>query len=182
MTGGNDPVFAAAMQPHYALAGTDPSLTDSRRICMVACTQPIAIASEAITDRPLNLTSGRTSLLVVRIDGQVRAFNRELPGDLVPRFAPGSDAKHKNVAWVDSDTNSQWSSAGTMVDGPKELHGYGMTPVPVEDDLYWNVMKCWYPDLHFATDAEIAAAGVVPAHPAVEKPAVGRKKKSAGKG
>lgn len=173
-------LIAEAAQPRYAMGGSDPALLDARKVCVVACTQPIAVPTESITDHPLNLTSGQTSLLVVRIDGQVRAFNRELPGDLVPRFSITSDPKHKNVAWLDSDTNSEWSPSGTMVEGPKEMHGYGMTSVPVEDDLYWNVMKYWYPDLHFATDAEIAAAGVVPGRQPPEKPA-GRRKKGANK-
>ena len=165
-------------QPRFAMRGGS---NDARRVCVVACTQPIAVPSEMITDRPLNLDSGQTSILLVRIDGVVRAFDRDLPGDLVPRFAPGTDAKHKTVAWVDSDTNSEWSANGTVVEGPPEMHGITMSPIPVEDDLYWNVMKFWYPDLHLATDAEIAAAGVVKSSQAVEKPA-GRKKKTASHG
>jgi hypothetical protein len=168
-------------QPRYPLPGTDPSLKNPRRICVVASTQPIAVPSELITDHPLNLTSGQTSLLLVRIDGIVHVFNRELPGDLLPRFAPMSDPKHKAVLWIDSDTNSEWSAAGTAVEGPKEMHGISMTPVPVEDDLYWNVMKFWYPDLHLATDAEIAAAGVVKPPKTLEKPA-GKRRKNAPKG
>jgi hypothetical protein len=158
---GSDAGFTQPLQPRFAMPGTDPAISDTRHICVVAATQPIAVPSEAIGTRPLNLTSGLTSLLLVRVNGVVRAFNRELPGDLVPRFAPGSDAKHKNVAWVDSDTNAGWSSAGAEVDGPQEMHGLVMSPIPVEEDLYWNVMKFWYPQLHLASDAEIAAATVV---------------------
>jgi hypothetical protein len=178
MTGGSATSWNVPNQPRYVMPG---SSNDTRRICMVACTQPIAVPSESITDRPLNLTSGQTSLLLVRIDGVVHAFNRDLPGDLVPRFAPGIDPKHKTVAWVDSDTNSKWCTAGSVVEGPAEMHGVAMSSIPVEDDLYWNVMKFWYPDLHLATDAEIAAAGVVKAPTAVEKP-TGRKKKTASHG
>jgi hypothetical protein len=182
MTGGTGSAITEPAQPRLSLPGNDPSLKDSRRICMIAASQPIAVASESVTDRPLNLTSGQTSLLLVRIDGQIRAFNRELPGDLFPRFSPITDAKHKNAVWVDSDTNSEWSSAGTMVEGSNPMHGYAMTSIPVEDDLYWNVMKFWYPDLHFTTDAEIAAAAVVPSSKSQDKPAAGRKKKNAGHG
>jgi len=35
-----------------------------------------------------------------------------------------------------------------------------MASIPEEEGLHWNVMKFWYPDLHLATDAEIAAVGV----------------------
>jgi hypothetical protein len=153
-------------------------LKETRKVCVVACTQPIAVPSELITNRPLNLTSGQTSLLLVRIDGVVHAFNRELPGDLVPRFALGSDPKHKTVAWIDSDTNSQWSDAGAVVDGPKEMHGISMSTIPVQEDLYWNVMKFWYPDLHMATGAEIAAAATVAPAQSKSQPTRNRKKKT----
>ena len=85
---GADGDFSKPLEPKYQLPGSDPSLKDSRHICMVATTQPLAVPSEQITDRPLNLTSGPTSLLLVRINGFVRAYDRDLPGDLVPRFCP----------------------------------------------------------------------------------------------
>jgi hypothetical protein len=122
----------------------------------------------------LNLTSGPTPLLLVRINGIVHAFGRELPGDLIPRFSPFADAKHKNVVWIDSDTNSEWSDAGVQIEGPKETKGLTLKPIPLEDDVYWNVMKFWYPELRMATDAEIVAATVVEKHP-VEKPTARRR-------
>ena len=114
-------------------------------------------------------------MLLVRVNGIPRAFNRELPGDLIPRFSPIVDPKHKNAAWVDSDTNSEWSDAGVVVAGPKEMQGVAMQPIPLDDDLYWNVMKFWYPDLRPASDAELKAATVVEPPPG-EKPA-GRKRR-----
>jgi len=166
-------LFSTPQQPRFAMPGGN---NDIRKVCVVACTQPIAVPSELVTDHPLNLTSGQTSLMLVRIDGIVHAFNRELPGDLVPRFSVGSDPKHANVAWLDSDTNSEWSASGAVVEGTKEMHGTAMSAIPVEDDLYWNVMKFWYPELHLATDTEIAAAGVVKSPKNVEKPTTRRRR------
>ena len=166
-------------QPRYVMPGVD--LKDTRRICVVAATQPIAVASDLITDRPLNLTSGQTSILLVRIDGVVRAYNRELPADLVPRFSPTADSKHKTTAWLDSDTNSEWSNNGEWVDGPKEMHGTSLATIPTEDDLYWNVMKFWYPEMHLATDAEVAA-GTVEAPKKIPEKSVGRRRKFSPKG
>ena len=62
---------------------------------------------------------------------------------------------------MDSDTNSEWTIDGVEVEGPKEMHGLALKPLQVEDDLYWNVMKFWYPGLHLATDGEIVAGLVV---------------------
>ena len=155
-------------QPRYAMPGID--IKESRRICVVAATQPIAMDSVLITDRPLNLTTGQTSLLVVRVNGVARAYNRELPADLVPRFSLITDPKHKTAAWIDSDTNSEWSNTGEWVDGPKEMHGTTLSPIPMEDDLYSNVMKFWYPNLHEATAAELATAIAEPAKAQPDRP------------
>jgi hypothetical protein len=174
---GADGDFSAPQPQKDPLPGNDPALTDRRRVCLVASTQPLAVPMNAVTDRPLNLTSGQTPVLLVRVNGMVRAFSRELPGDLVPRFSPFVDAKHKNVAWIDSDTNSEWTDTGIQVEGPKDMHGMTLRPLTVEDDDYFNVLKFWYPDLHIASDQEIAAAAVVEKAP-VEKPPTKRRRNS----
>jgi len=167
--------FSTPFPEKDELPGSDPSLKDPRPVCVVATTQPIAIPSEAITSRPLNLTSGQSEFLLVRVNGIAKAYDRELPGDLIPRFSPFVDPQHKNVAWIDSDTNSEWTDTGVEVEGPKEMHGVVLKQIPVEDEVYWNVMKFWYPQLQLASDADIAAASVVQPHPA-EKPAARRRR------
>jgi hypothetical protein len=172
---GADGDFSKPLLPKDPLPESDPTFADHRKVCIVACTQPIAVPSDAITDKPMNLDSGQTPVLLVRINGIVRAFSRELPGDLIPRFAPGSDPKHKNVIWIDSDTNSEWSDTGTVVQGPREMLGTSLRPLVVEDDLYWGLMKFWYPDLSLATDEQIKASTVVEKAP-VEKPTQRRRR------
>jgi hypothetical protein len=49
--------------------------------------------------------------------------------------------------FIDTDTNSGWSTTGVAVEGKKEFRGKRLAPVPVEDELYWGVMKYWYPEL-----------------------------------
>jgi hypothetical protein len=168
--------ITAPDSPQLNLPGHDPQLKSTRRICLIAATQPIAVPSEMITNRPLNLVSGQTAILLVRIDGIAKAFSRELPGDLVPRFAPASDVKKPAVFWTDLDTNSKWSAAGTFVDGDKQLKGVTLTPIHLEDDLYWNVMKFWYPNLHLATGEELAAALAAPPQAIPDKPTGKRRK------
>jgi hypothetical protein len=151
--------FAKPLPEREVLPNKD---TNDRPITFVATTQPIAIPTEMVNEKPLNLTIGKSSLLLVRINGQVRAFNRELPGDLILRFTPTTDAKHPAVAWLDSDTHSEWNTRGEWILGPADLHGTALAPIPVEDNLYWNLMKFWYPDLHMATPMELAAATAGP--------------------
>ena len=38
-----------------------------------------------------------------------------------------------------------------VVEGKKEFRGKRLPPVPVEDDLYWGVMKYWYPELQLTS-------------------------------
>ncbi len=173
---GADGDFSAPQPEKDRLPGGDRTLADQRRVCIVACTQPLAVPIEKITDQPMNFTSGKSPILLVRVNGIVRAFSRELPGDLIPRFSSHADAKHSNVAWIDSDTNAEWSDTGAEITGVKEMHGLSLRALGVEDDVYLNVMKFWYPNLRLASDAEIAAATVVEPVP-VEKPVVKRRRR-----
>jgi hypothetical protein len=171
--------FAQPLSPPYKMPGAD--LTRSRRICLIATTQPIAVPSEAISDKPLNLSTRNNALLLVKVAGAVRCFNRELPGDLVPRFFPFTDPKHPAVAWTGSDTASEWNTRGEWTLGPKEMHGTALAPVPVEDDLNLSVMHFWYPNLHLASDDELKTAAEGPTVKPPEK-AAGKKRKLRGKG
>jgi hypothetical protein len=172
---GADGDFSQPMPPRDPLPGNDPAFKDIRKVCVIACTQPIAIPTDSIVDKPMNFDSGQTPVLLVKINGVVHAFSRELPGDLIPRFSLTTDPKHKNAVWVDSDTNSEWSDTGTVVEGPREMMGTSLRQLPVENDLYWGVMKFWYPDLSLATDDQIKASTVVEKAP-VEKPTARRKR------
>ena len=160
--------------PTASLAPTRPLPTwagggnDYRSVCVIATTQPVAIPSESITDRPMNISAGPTALVVVRIDGVVRAFDRQVKGNLTPRFSPAVQPKHGAADWNDSDTAAEWSPVGAVVDGPNEMRGLKLRPVPVEDDLYWEVEHFWTPAMHLISDAELADATKLP--PVVKAP------------
>lgn len=156
---------AQPLLPRYALPQTSPGRSDQRQVCLVATTQPIAVPSDAVGDVPMNLAAGKTAVLLLRMahDGVVRAFNRNWGEDLTPRFSAATDSKHPDVALVDSDTNSEWTAAGAAVQGPKEIKGKKLSSLPVEDGLYWGVMKFWYPELRLMDAADLAAAVETPA-------------------
>jgi uncharacterized integral membrane protein len=148
--------------PQFPMPRSRPELADERPICMVASTQPIAVPTEAVKQTPLNLSAGKTPVLLFRDPetSALRAFDRHVDEDLSPRFAPAVDPKHPEVALVDADTNTEWSTAGAAVALPKDAKAKRLTPIPVEDELYWGVMKFWYPDLMLVgPDALQAAAG-----------------------
>jgi hypothetical protein len=165
-----EPTLAPAptdvVAPRYAVPNSD----GTRRVCVVATTQPIALPTEAITDKPLNLTAGQTPVVLVRVNGVVRAFRRQVQEDLRPRFYQTADAKHPAVVWTDDDTTAGWSVDGLAVEGPAGIKGTKLVPVPVEDDLDWAVEKFWMPDLVLETAADLKAAVDFPA----TKPAVDR--------
>jgi hypothetical protein len=103
--------------------------------------------------------AGLTPVLLFRDSTAVQGFDRHVEEDLSPRFSPWSDTKHPDVSLIDSDTETKWSSEGVAVDGPKETHGKKLTPVLADDELYWGVMKFWYPNLQWVDSAALKAAG-----------------------
>jgi hypothetical protein len=144
---------AAPVLPVYPLPKSLSGDEAQRRIAVVPTTQPIAIPTESIGTKPLNLMAGKTPLLIFR-DGtssELRAFDRRIDEDLMPRFELNHDARRKLAVFTDSDTGCGWSATGVAVDGEKERKGKKLRPVEVEEDLYWGVMKYWYPDLSLVT-------------------------------
>jgi hypothetical protein len=163
------------LSPRYPTPRSRPELADNRSIALVAATQPIAVPVDAVKQTPLNLTAGKTPVLLFRdgATGSLRAFDRHVDEDLSPRFSAvlTTDPKHPEIALVDADTDTQWSAGGVAVNGPKETHGKRLAPLPAEDGLYWGIMKFWYPDLHLVGSEELAAAVTPGEQAAVAAPA-----------
>ena len=171
---------ARPVLPRYPMPGNRPELADQTRLIFVATTQPSAIPADAVSQAPLNLLSGATPLLLFRDpSGVLRAFDRRVEEDLSPRFSPFANPKHSEVILSDADTNTQWSASGVAIDGPKETRGKKLTPIMVDDELYWGVMKYWYPDLRWVDAATLAAARqAAPAPQAPPRPATSRRKRA----
>ncbi len=131
------------------LAPTSRSGPQHRRtIAIVESATPIAIAEDRVINQPLNLLAGETRILVLRDPrtGSIRAFERRVAHDLFPQFSRRAITQQRRAPeLIDSDTQSLWTFDGKAVDGP--LKGEQLRPIPVEDGLYWGVMKFWYPKL-----------------------------------
>jgi len=117
------------------------------RIAMIPTTQPIVMESDPIGKQPVNTVAGQTRLLLLRDSAtqRLRAFDRNVKEDLFPTFKSRPSAAIPAIIMVDSDSNSLWTIDGKAVDG--RLKGTQMKELPVEDDLYWGVMKYWYPQM-----------------------------------
>ncbi|MDB5292035.1 MAG: hypothetical protein JWL69_3276 [Phycisphaerales bacterium] len=147
------------------------------RVAMAGTMQPIAVASETLTAAPLNTHADGEPIVLFREqpDAPIRAYDRHVnrppntptPGvtprpDMVLTFGPNlSPRKHPGATLVDVDTASGWDAEGAWIDGPKDaknMKGTRMDRVPVDDGVYWGVMKFWYPDalLEIAPAAPIA--------------------------
>jgi hypothetical protein len=140
---------AAPVLPLYPLGAIANDHSLQQRIAIVATTQPVAFTPESITNKPLNLMAGKTPVLLFResTSGEIRAFERRLDEDLMPRFELNRDTRRKLALFVDLDTNTGWNADGVAVDGEKDRKGKRLKRLEIQDDLYWGVMKYWYPEL-----------------------------------
>jgi len=152
----HDPILPAYPMPPAILER--PATT---RIVLVGTTQPAALPSDQIGPEPRHVIVDGEPAFVFRErpDKPVRAFSCHLKKEEVfTRFHLDSAHRYQGSMFIDSDTDSGWSAAGLWVDGLKEMRqemkGTRLIPIPVQDGLYWGVMKLWYPDLKLAPTAE----------------------------
>ncbi len=139
--------------PYYPLPPANWGHNPQTRIAFFPATQPAALPLADIPAVPLNIHAAGRPLLVWRDGNGVHLFDRRLPEQLTPRFRAVAAAARRDgkVFMLDSDTPSTWSAAGIALDGP--LKGQKLVPVPCEENLYWGVMKFWYPNLQMAEPA-----------------------------
>jgi hypothetical protein len=125
-----------AVADNWALTGTVGALVQTPR--------PTLLKDADLTGAPLNLLVGPSPLLVFRdSSGETRAFVRQANGDLTPRFYPVSNAAHPTAMWTERDSNSLWAVDGRAIDGA--LKGEKLQPVEVDDGVYEDVIRYWYP-------------------------------------
>ncbi|MCC6238911.1 MAG: DUF3179 domain-containing protein [Phycisphaerales bacterium] len=147
-TASGNPV--AAVLPYYNLPASAHLPSGSQTsIAVIHTDPPMAVPMDQIANVPLNFMAGSVPVLLLRdrTTDQIRAFDRRLEDDLTPYFRLNTDPRRKGVAMLDGDTTIGWSADGQAVDGDKSRRGFQLTELPVEPNLYWGVMKYWYPNL-----------------------------------
>jgi hypothetical protein len=140
--------------PAYPLPKLSLDRPADTLIAMVGDAHPVALESDAIETAPVNLDVDSVPIFLTRPskDRPLIAFDRRLPNDLRPKFELARTRRVQGAVFVDSDTNSSWSAQGVWLAGLKELKGKKLSHFPVEDDLYWGVMKFWYPQLKLLSE------------------------------
>jgi len=143
------------IEPAYPMPPAILDYPANSSIVLIGNTQPAALKADAVGPEPQRVQVDGGPAFVYREgpDKPVRAFSCYIKKlELFPRFRLDRDHKVKNAMFIDSDTGSAWSAAGVWVGGQfkKELQGSRLIAVPVQDHLYWGVMKFWYPELRLA--------------------------------
>jgi hypothetical protein len=143
----------APVKPLYPMPRDTPPI--ERSIAIIPTTQPIAIATNDISTIPANLNDGSLSFLIFRDaqTGEIRAFDRKLEDDLIPRFRL-NDKPGRRAWMVDSDTNTGWDSRGFAVEGELGKDKRRLRAIEIQTDLSWGIMKYWIPELKLVKGSE----------------------------
>ncbi len=138
-----------AILPHFPMPDVFNGVDPQTRIAVVQSTPPAAIVADTLGDDPANLTFGDSPILLLRDGpgGTIRAYDRRIDTDLFVRLKPYHSTKKPLAAYIDDSSNSFWSHNIVALEGGPEVKGKKLTKIPVEEDLYWGVMKYWYRDL-----------------------------------
>lgn len=117
-------------------------------IAMICTTRPVAVLLQGVPEKPASIVVGGVPVLIFRDRATKRllVFDRRVE-DLTLKFKPNTDARRKLVVWIDQDTDSGWTADGRAVDGPLGKAGKHLASIPVDEGLWWGVMKKWVPDL-----------------------------------
>ena len=117
-------------------------------ISIVDTTPPVPIPSNSVGKTLVNTSAGTTRILLLHdpTTHRLRAFDRNVKEDLFPNFVLKTNRKHPEAAMMDSDSNSWWTIDGKAIEG--DLKGCQLKELPIEEDLYWGVMKYWYPQMN----------------------------------
>ena len=140
------------------------------KIAYVPTTKPIAIDLETLGKDPANYTSPSSLYLLVYRDpktGLLKAYDRRLK-DQNHTFRKKNDAKRPTVFMEDQETLTVWSAEGKAVDG--KLKGEQLRSIAIEENLYWNVMKQWMPELEWGSFKKIQSKPVAKTPPAKAPP------------
>jgi Protein of unknown function (DUF3179) len=134
----------APLYPMPATAGMPAQVPPGTPAALMLTPRPLIVPEADVTAAPLNLLVDSDPLLVFR-DGRglIRAFTRRIDGDLTPRFYRLADSGRDGAVLAEQDSGSDWTGNGLAVAGP--LKGVKLRPIVVDDGVYLNVIRYWYP-------------------------------------
>jgi len=146
------------LYPSLPMPKTAGKRPDEPRVLVLATSRPAALPMDQLTRPVMNIRAGGVPIVLFRDprSGHFAAFERQIERDLIPLFEQKVDASRPLAAClVDRDTATSWSSDGRALDGDYAKTGKRLKPVPLEEDLYWGVMKFWMPQLELLDPAAL---------------------------
>ncbi len=152
--------IAAPVLPQFPIPPTtrpaDAAPSDPAAVVtLIPSTNPVVLQQSTIPAKPVNIEVDGVPILLFRdsATGILRAYDRRFQGIASRFIANYSSARaRRGVVFLDVATNSGWNLQGLAIDGDPAIKGSKLTPIPgIEENLYWNVMKHWYPDLQLLT-------------------------------
>jgi len=162
------PILPAWRMPGSPADG-QPAEPD-RRVTVVGVRKPAVVETSDVTVVPTNVLADGLQVLLFRPapDALPRAFDARLPVEAHTAGAGNASttmpapetssswfvrlgarrvlAAHPDAAFVEVNSNTIWTADGAGVARTKSA-GKHLQPVPVDDDVDWDVMKYWYPGL-----------------------------------
>jgi len=158
---------AAPVLPYYPMPGLG-TVPPAQPVVLIDSTPPAAADLAAMTGpapRIANFHAGSTAVLLVSdpATGLVRVFDRQVGEDLVTTFHPRRSAAAPTASMVDSDSGSFWTADGVAVDGP--LKGQKLTPINMDENVYYDVVAPWFPGLKLTTPTQEPPSTASPAPP-----------------
>jgi hypothetical protein len=145
------PNLAAPTQPVLPGFPMPASLSSgpvSLQIALLREAPAAAIEDAEVTATPLNFSSPLVVVRRSRSSQSVEAFSRKIDEDLAPEFALHGFTKFPQATMIDSDSEAPWASDFRALDGP--LKDKQLTPIVVDDGVYYSVARFWFPNIQIA--------------------------------
>lgn len=131
------------LKPKYPPRLKDESLPAETPILLLRTDPPAALLMGNY-EKPTYVRIGQTPIVIWSDRGQIRAFQRTVDTDLFLTFEVRQNRQGVEQL-VDRQTGSVWTFSGRSVQGP--LQGKQLTPVVLEENVYWGVSREWFSDL-----------------------------------
>jgi hypothetical protein len=131
--------------PYFPMPHDSNAPAPDTTIALLRGSSPVAIFDSDITSTPANFSNPPIVTIRNPLTGAVQAFNRDVDQDLTPIFKAKTFRKFPRATMTDSDSASAWTPDGHAIDGP--LKGKKLMPIGIEDGIYYNVARLWFPAL-----------------------------------
>jgi hypothetical protein len=140
------------LSPYFPMPDINGQPDKQAKVMLIGSNPPMALPYDPqdVGPVPINLSSEGARIVLFREEkgGRIRAFDRRIE-DLSPQFISNPDAasRRKGAVLADKDTGTTWSADGRAASGELGRQNKRLTPVTLEEGVYWGVMKFWMPEL-----------------------------------